>query len=199
MKKIIKPIAVFLTSAAIVSLPVFSASAATNTANTTINAQIGSVISISSSGAVNLTITPTGSGSMSSASDTVSVSTNNVAGYNLSINMSTANKNLVKGSSNIAPTSGSFATPANLANNTWGYRVDKVGGFGSATTTTETNVANSSFKWAAVPATGVSNTVKTTNTTATNDRTVFWYGAKADSSLPNGTYSGTVVYTAVTK
>ncbi len=199
MKKIIKPLAVLVTSAAIVSLPVFSASAADDTANTTINANIGSAISISSTGTVNINLIPTSAGVVSSGSDTVSVSTNNAAGYDLSLNMTTANRNLVNGATNIVPTAGSLTAPAALDNNSWGYRVDGAGGFGAGPTAAETNVANSAHTWAGVPANGATNVIKTTSTTANNDQTIVWYGVKANSSLPNGTYSGTVVYTATTK
>ncbi len=203
MKKIIKPLAVLVTSAAIVSLPVFSASAAQSDTNTTINATIDSTITITSNGTVNLSVVPTGSGAQSSASDTVRVSTNNAAGYSLALHMSTADQNLTDGSGhNIAPGSGSLAAPTALANNTWGYRIDGRGGFGAGATSAETNVANSAYTWAGIPvAPGGSptNIVKQTSAVANNDETTVWYSVKADSSLPNGVYSGTVTYTAITR
>ncbi len=202
MKKIIKSLAILATSSFIVGMPIFTASAAEDTANTTINATIDSTITISSSGTVNIAVIPTGSGVQSSASDTVSVSTNNAAGYNLALHMSTAERNLVSGSNNIIPVTGSHGTPAALANNSWGYRIDGEGGFGAGPTSAETNVASSSYTWAGIPAApagSANNIVKDANTSVNNDQTTVWYAVRANSGLPNGVYSGTVTYTAITK
>lgn len=172
--------------------------AASSTAGTTVNVNIGSAISISTSGTVNLSITPAGGGSASSASDSVAVSTNNATGYKLLLADSDSNNTLAKGSDTIVATSGTFAAPAALANNSWGYRIDGSGSFGAGTTTAQSNVASLSGTWAKVPLSGSPDTLKTTATTATNDTTTVWYGAKVDTTLPNGTYQGTVTYTATT-
>jgi len=175
-----------------------SAYAASSPASTTINATIGSVISISTSGTVTLNVTPTASGSATSASDAVSVSTNNTLGYKLQLSSSSAATTLTSGGNNIAATTGSFATPAAMTINSWGYRVDGVGTFGAGPTTPQTNVASLGGTWAGVPANASPNTLKTTGSTATNDATTVWYGTFVDSSKPNGTYTGTVTYTAST-
>lgn len=175
-----------------------AAFAASNTANTTINANIASTISISTSGTVNLGITPTAAGSASSASDTVSVSTNNGGGYNLQLADTDATTNLVNGSNTIAASSGTFGSPTALANNTWGYRVDGAGTFGSGPTAAQSNQASLSGTWAGVPASGSPVTLKSTSAAATADTTTVWYGAKADTTKPNGTYTDTVTYTATT-
>lgn len=175
-----------------------AAFAANQSAGTTINAEIGSTISISTSGTVTLTVTPTASGSATSASDTVSVSTNNATGYYLQLASSSAQVTLTNGANTIAASSGTQASPVTLANNTWGYRVDSAGGFGAGPTSTQTNVANLSNTWAGIPASGSPNTLKTTATTASADTTTVWYGAKVDTTKPNGTYSNTVTYTATT-
>ena len=196
MKKIIKGVSIALTSAAIVALPVFSASALDS--NTTINAQINSVISVTSTPTVSLTVTPVAAGArMSSAQGTVTVGTNNASGYNLKIAMQTATRDLVNGSNTIAAHTGTKTAPSNLADNTWGYRVDGVGTFGSGTTA-ESNVASSSKTWAGVPASGGGDEIKNTSTPASGDATTVWFGVSATSTKPNGTYTGTVVYTAIT-
>lgn len=174
------------------------ASAASQTANTTINATIGSTISITTSSTVALAITPDANGQSSSASDTVTVNTNNAAGYVLTLADSDATTTLANGGNSLAAHAGTQAVPTTLANNTWGYRVVSVGGFGAGATSAETNVDTLALTWAGVPATGSPNTLKTTATTATNDTTTVWYGAKADTSKPNGVYTGTVTYTATT-
>ncbi len=171
-------------------------SAFAETTNTTVNAVVGSTISISSNGTVNLAITPTASGSATSASDTVSVSTNNTAGYLLTIADSDATTTLVSGGNSIAASANTFAAPGALVNNTWGFRVDGVGSFGAGPTSAATNAASLTGNWAAIPATGSAATIKTTGTVASNDTTTVWYGAEADTSKPNGTYSDIITYTA---
>ena len=84
-----------------------------------------------------------------------------------------------------------------MATNTWGYRVDSLGGFGSGPTSSQNSAAISgSIKFAAVPATASPNTLKTTSGTASNDTTTVWYGVAADTSQPSGTYTDSVTYTA---
>ena len=56
------------------------------TTGTTINSAISSVISVfTSNGTVTVNVTPTGAGAQTIASDTLTVSTNNSAGYTLQI------------------------------------------------------------------------------------------------------------------
>ncbi|RWZ78127.1 MAG: hypothetical protein EOT04_02775 [Candidatus Chaera renei] len=173
-------------------------SAVTTTQNTTVNAQVAAVISMTTSTTVNLAITPTSAGAMTSASDTVSVTTNNSTGYALSLADADATTSLVNGANTIAAHTGTQATPTALATNSWGYRVDGVGGFGAGPTSAESNVANTAFTWAGVPASGSPNTLKTTSTTASSDPTTVWYGAKVSTAKPAGTYTDVVTYTAVT-
>ncbi len=173
------------------------ASAATQSANTTINATLGSAISITSSGTVTINVTPTASGSLSSASDTVTVSTNNTAGYDLTLADSDASTDLVSGGNNIAAHAGTYASPTALVNNRWGYAV--AGGSFDASYSAETNAASSTSKWAGVPATGSAQNLKSTATTASAEVTTVWYAVKANSTQPSGTYTDSVTYTATTK
>lgn len=174
------------------------ASAAADTANTTINATIASVISISTSGTVAIGVTPTSSGAATSNEDTVTVSTNNAAGYNLTLSDSDTNTNLVNGGNTIAAHAGTWASPTTLANNSWGYRVDGAGSFGAGPTADETNQANLTGTWAGVPSSAAPQQLKSTSATATGDNTVVWYGVKVDTSKPNGLYTDQVTYTATT-
>lgn len=193
----IKHVTPVLAAFAVLATPVL-ASAATTSQNTTINATIGSTITMTTSGTVALGITPDGNGQSSSASDTVTVSTNNALGYNLTLEDSDATTTLTDGTNTLTAHAGTQAAPTTLANNTWGYRVDGVGGFLAGPTSAETNVDTLALLWAGVPASGPGNTLKNTSTTATNDVTTVWYGAKADTTKPNGVYTGTVTYTATT-
>jgi len=171
--------------------------AAVDSETTTINANLGSTISITTSGSVTLNVTPVSGGSQTSASDTVSVSTNNSTGYYLTLADSDADTDLENGANAIVAHAGTQASPTALANNRWGYRVDGAGGF-STGGAVENNVTSSSITYAGVPASGSPNTIKTTGTTASGDTTTVWYAVKADTTNPNGTYSDTVTYTATT-
>lgn len=183
---------------AVIVLSPVAAGAVADTKSTTINATIGSTISMTTSSTVAIGITPTAGGAASSASDTVTVSTNNSTGYNLTLANTDAISSLTSGANTITAHTGTFASPSTLANNSWGYRVDNAGTFGVGPTTAQTNQANLAGMWAGVPGTGSPQQLKTTGTTATNDVTTVWYGVKTDTSKPSGVYSDSVTYTATT-
>ncbi len=172
------------------------ASAATQSVNTTITASIAAVISVSSGGSVNIAVTPTAGGALSSASDTVTVSTNATTGYTLSMSDSDTVTNLVSGGNTIGAHAGTYAVPTVLATNKWGYAV--AGGNFSGSYSAETNNGSSTTTWAGVPSSATPQSLKTTATTATNDTTTVWYAVRATSSQPSGSYVDTVTYTAVT-
>lgn len=175
------------------------AMADTKTTSTTINANLGSVISLlSSSGTVNLAVAPTAAGAQTTASDTVTVSTNNALGYRLQLALTGAPSALASGGNSIPATSGTQAAPVALAANTWGYRVDGVGGFGAGPTSSQSSTALGSTTYAAVPATASPAQLKNTSTTATNDTTPVWYSVAVNTGTPSGTYTNSVTYTAVT-
>jgi len=189
-------------AAIVIATPVIGSAASSN-ANTTINATINEVISISTSSTVTLSLTPTSGGVVSSGSDTVTVSTNRTTGYNLAVNDSDATTTLASGGNDLTAHTGTKTTPTALANGTWGVAVaTATTGIGTngfdASYSTETNNGSSTSKWAGVPASGSPMMIKTTSSTASGDTTTVWYAAKADASQPNGTYTGTVTYTATT-
>ncbi len=169
-----------------------------STASTTISSNISSVISLlTTNGTVNVNVVPTGSGAQTLASDTVTVSTNDSSGYALQLAETSGSSSLTSGSNTIPGSSGTQTTPVIMANNTWGYRVDSLGGFGAGPTSVQSSTAVSGLiKFAAVPATASPNTLKTTSGTASNDTTTVWYGVAADTTQPSGTYTNSVTYTA---
>lgn len=175
-----------------------SANVGAATTSTTISSSLGSVISLlSSSGTVNIDATPTGAGVQTIASDTVTVSTNATSGYTLKLGETGASTDLESGSNTIPATDGSFAVPAALTANSWGYRVDGVGNFGAGgPTEAASNQPIGSTTFAAVPVTATPDTLKTTAATATNDTTTVWYGIAVDTSAASGTYTNSVTYTA---
>ena len=183
-------------------LLLFGTSAAVSalTASTTISSVISPVISLfTTNGTVNVNVVPTGSGAQTLASDTATVSTNDSAGYTLQLAETGAGSTLVSGGNTIPASSGTQTTPAVMAVNTWGYRVDGLGGFGAGPTSSQSSTAISgSIKFAAVPATGSPNTLKTTSGVASSDTTTVWYGVAANTSQASGTYTNSVTYTATT-
>ena len=189
-----------LAAFAVLALPVASVSAQTtsDTSTSVINGIIGSSITITSAGPVDINVTPTDTAVMSSANDTVTVDTNHADGYTLSLEMNGATTTLANGSDTIAAHSAVVGSAYDLAANTWGFRVDGAGDFGAGTTTAESNVETSAHTWAGVPAKGSPVTIKTTSSPAAGDETAVWYAMKADASKPSGTYTTTVLYTAVT-
>ena len=183
-----------MTLVGVVGLPTMAGAATTST---TINSAISSVISVfTSNGTVAANVTPTGAGAQTIASDTLTVSTNNSLGYTLQIADSDATTTLVSGGNTIPASSGTQASPTAQSVNTWGYRVDGVGGFGAGPTSGQNSAAIGSSTFAGVPANSSPNTIKTTSSTASNDTTTVWYGVAANTSQPTGTYSDTITYTA---
>jgi hypothetical protein len=162
-----------------------------------VSSSLGSVISLfTTSGTVNVNASPTGAGVQTISNDTVTISTNDPAGYTLQLAESTASSTLTSGSNTIAASTGTQTTPVAETANSWGYRVDGVGGFGAGPTSSQSNAAIGSIKFAAVPATGSPNTILTTAATASNNATSVWYGVAVNTTAPSGTYTNSVTYTA---
>jgi hypothetical protein len=162
---------------------------------TTVNAVVSKTASVATtSGTVNLNITPTTAGSFTSASDTVTAGTNSATGYQLQI--SAATTALTNGGSTIPASSGTPVAPVSLANNTWGYRVDGQYGFGAGPTSAQNNQASLTGTWAGLTSSAVSIKNYTTGV-VTGDSTTVWYGAAADFSKASGTYTTSVTYTGL--
>ena len=178
---------------------VASSSMQANAATTSVSSNIGSIISVfTTSGTVNINAVPSPSGVQTINNDVITVSTNNSAGYTLTLNETTATTALTSGGNTIPASAGTQAAPVVQAVNTWGYRVDGIGGFGAGPTSPVTNAAIGARTFAAVPATASPNTIKTTAATATNDVTNIWYGVAVNTATPSGTYTNSVTVTAVT-
>lgn len=167
------------------------------TANTTINAAVGSTITKTTSGTVGLTLNPDTSARLSSNSDTVTINCNSVNGYTLTLADADGTQTLTSGANTIAAHSGTPAAPTALADNTWGWAV--AGGNFDASYSAENNVAGSTTKGAGIPATGSPYQLKDTSAVATNEITTVWYAAEVTSAKPTGTYTDQVIYTALAK
>lgn len=175
--------AVAVIGLAIATLPFSTAvQAATDTATSTVTATVGETISVAVSGNVAINVTPTAGGMTATGSHDVTVNTNNAAGFTLRLASNTATSNLANGANVLAPAAGTHASPAALAANTWGYRLASF-------------TAN---MYTGMPATASPNTLKTTAVPATNDVTAVTYGVNVTTARPSGTYTNSVIYTAVT-
>lgn len=159
----------------------------------------GCSISITTSTSVDLPLTPTAAGVYTIEKDEVTVTTNVSSGYELRVSSTSATDNsLVAGSNEISATSGSLASPTVLDMNSWGYRVDSIGGFGVGPTAALQNQPVNSALFAAIPLLGDEDVVRTTGTsTPLGELTTVWYGVHANLMTPPGSYTGTVLYTAV--
>lgn len=177
---------------ALAVVPVASVSAVT--ADTVINGTVNGAISIATSGSAasgTVTIpavTPTSGGNASVASETVTVTTNNTSGYDLTLSMSSASAdNALHSGANSLP-AGTVASPSS-----WGFST-------SSATLSDQPVGSLTGTFQPVPMAAAPASLKSTAAAAiTGDTTSVYYGLSADSSQPSGVYTGTVTYTATVK
>ena len=149
MKKLAKYSLTGLAIGGLVLLPGLQTYAATTqSANTVINGNIGKTITITATPTLDINLDPTGTSVTSTGSTTVTVNTNSTLGYNLTLSTSSAVTTLAKGGDTLAATSGTYAVPAVLGLNTWGYRVDGLGTFGAGPTSVLNSVASSALNFA---------------------------------------------------
>lgn len=156
-------------------------------------------IELSSSGAVNIDVTPIGtSRTCTVQSDTLSVTTPSSTGYTLTMSSTDTTTTMVASGSTVAANSGTPASPASLAVNRWGYRVDGLGSFGAGPTTAMSNTTAALGTFAGLPASTSPVTIATrASTPPSPDTTKVWYGICVNNTTPSGTYSRQVLYTAV--
>ncbi len=156
-------------------------------------------ITLTSNGAISVDITPTSSGRCTIQKDTALVQTDDTNGYTLTLADSSTNTALSDGSGTIPATSATFASPAALSANQWGYRVDGLGSFGAGPTTAQSNIAIPSTVFAGIKASNQTADTIATTSSAANPAvgTDVWYGACADVSVSSGAYTTQVTYTAI--
>ncbi|PLS81516.1 hypothetical protein CYG49_01830 [Candidatus Saccharibacteria bacterium] len=162
-----------------VALAPIGASAATDT--TSVEATVASVISVSSNPTVAISVTPTAAGTEATGTDTVTVDSNDADGYNLTLENDATLTMAGSQGGTLAKTAGTFATPAALGTNSWGYRLS---GFAAGTFAGVEDLAQN---------------IRSTTTTASAEATSVTYGVKVNTSVPAGVYTDTVTYTATVK
>ena len=156
-------------------------------------------ISITSSAAVNLVVNPVPcSVRCTVASNQVDVSTEASTGFTLTQSSTTAQTALGDaGGATIPIVGGTVGAPVALAANQWGFRVDS-GAFGTGPTSAVSDSTIPSLTFASIGASTTPALVATTAAAATPATTMVWYGLCADMQQPAGSYTGSILYTAVT-
>ena len=192
-----------------------AANAYTSSTANTITVAVNPIIDISdgNSGTTTLgNITPTGAGRFSSATDALSVITNDTAGYTVTIQMAGASNTLVSGANTVAASAATTASPAALVvgsgtalqTGAWGFCVPSNSGNGTYTTTfgtcdgTNSSVAMTSGLYAPVPLAGAPFTLfNTSSSSVSTYTTTVTFAAAVNNGQASGTYTGTVVFTAI--
>lgn len=176
MKTTTKIIAGATVSAALVLMPFVVAHA--QSAESEVNVTVQEGISLAVSGDVN--ITAVANSGVGTGSHNVTVTTNNVAGYDLNLESAEASTALEHGTSSAtipaAPT-----TAGTLAADTWGYRT----------------AATPANQYAGITPNGTQTVIGGSNAAGV-DTTAVTYGVNVATAEP-GAYNRTVVYTATTR
>ena len=163
--------------------PIFGSSAANNSTQE-LAAEVNPVISLSAPTELSFNINPTAAGVFDSKELKVNVSTNAIKGYELyfsSEDEQTSMKHTTPSiTQSISSTFTGSITSNNMQNNTWGYSLN-----------------NTDFK--SIPKKTEQVKLKDLNTYPTpSERTQsIYFGVKADTTLPSGTYEKNVIFTAV--
>ena len=165
-------------------------------------------ISIGSNGTVDLgEITPSPSSGLvsSTATDNVSISTNCLSGYNIYATGTNGNStDLVdtKHGSTISTSSNTIASPAALANNTWGLVAGStatgsgsIPGLNSGTPESFSGLPAYTTDFSTI--TPIYTAVADTTSTIRNDNIPIYYGIKVNTDTTPGNYTSSVLYTAI--
>ena len=163
--------------------PIFGSNA-TNNSTQELAAEINPVISLSAPAELSFNINPTAAGVFDSKELKVNISTNAIKGYELYFSSEDEQTNMKHTTPSITQSiSSTFTgslTSTNMQNNTWGYSLN-----------------NTDFK--SIPKKTEQVKLKDLNTYPTPaERTQsIYFGVKADTTLPSGTYEKNVIFTAV--
>lgn len=196
-----KSIAYALSAVAVAISPVAASAIVSDSPDTapTITAVLGESISVTANSPGNINVTPVSGGAQSSVSHVVTVNSSVAAGFDLTLSNGDTTVTLAGPSGNtIAASTNTYAAPAALANNSWGYAVAALNQF-DASYSALNSATSSISEWAGVPSSASPQNIKTTSSVASNDQTTVWYSVKADTTKVAGNYTDTVLYTGTTK
>ena len=163
--------------------PIFGSNA-TNNSTQELAAEVNPVISLSAPTELSFNINPTAAGVFDSKELTVNISTNAIKGYELYFSSEDEQTNMKHTTPSITQSISSTFTGSitsnNMQNNTWGYSLN-----------------NTDFK--SIPKKTEQVKLKDLNTYPTPaERTQsIYFGVKADTTLPSGTYEKNVIFTAI--
>ena len=163
--------------------PIFGSNA-TNNSTQELAAEVNPVISLSAPTELSFNINPTATGVFDSKELTVNISTNAIKGYELYFSSEDEQTNMKHTTPSITQSISSTFTGSltsnNMQNNTWGYSLN-----------------NTDFK--SIPKKTEQVKLKDLNThpTPAERAQSIYFGVKADTTLPSGTYEKNVVFTAV--
>ena len=163
--------------------PIFGSNA-TNNSTQELAAEVNPVISLSAPTELSFNINPTATGVFDSKELTVNISTNAIKGYELYFSSEDEQTNMKHTTPSITQSiSSTFTgslTSTNMQNNTWGYSLN-----------------NTDFK--SIPKKTEQVKLKDLNTYPTPaERTQsIYFGVKADTTLPSGTYEKNVIFTTI--
>ena len=167
--------------------------------------ELDPVIDISAPSTVTLNCTPGSTDATSqlcTSNATISVTTNNIAGYTLQMNTTSGSSNSLTNSvaspAATIPTLSQAYSSANFPVNYWGYtggtdKSSETGGYNCSTNycpilayeSTATNYAPN-------------HTIKQTDAPANNSTTTLTFAGKVNTTKPSGTYTTSITFTAVT-
>ena len=175
------------------------------TANDTISSVIPQLITITTgTGTVNLPITPTGGGVQTIGSDTVSVSSNDAAGYSLTIASANACTTLFTGTCATplltipALSLGTAAAPVIQTVNTWGYcatgtYVPSALSTSCPSATASNQTISATNKFAGITTSAA--TIGSNSGVVASNTTTVYFAVAANTLQGAGTYGSSVVYT----
>ena len=163
--------------------PIFGSNA-TNNSTQELAAEVNPVISLSAPTELSFNINPTAAGVFDSKELKVNISTNAIKGYELYFSSEDEQTNMKHTTPSITQSiSSTFTgslTSTNMQNNTWGYSLN-----------------NTDFK--SIPKKTEQVKLKDLNTypiPAERTQSIY-FGVKADTTLPSGTYEKNVIFTAI--
>ena len=139
--------------------------------------------------AMNLAVTPTPDGTLTSDELAIQVSTDNTTGYTLTLALAGTESSLYDPASGgeIQSTTATMGDPTTLAVNTWGWYPNS-------------SANNTGNLFAALPNSSNPYTLKKTSsaTSGSGDTTTISFGVNVDTTLPAGSYTNAIVISAVT-
>ena len=163
--------------------PIFGSNA-TNNSTQELAAEINPVVSLSAPTELSFNINPTAAGVFDSKELTVNISTNAIKGYELYFSSEDEQTNMKHTTPSITQSiSSTFTgslTSTNMQNNTWGYSLN-----------------NTDFKSIPKKTEQVKLKDLSTYPTPAERAQSIYFGVKADTTLPSGTYEKNVVFTAI--